>query len=108
MLPDNLIVRANRYLSNIIEQDHRRVKQRVRPMLGFKCFDHATITITGIELVQQIQKGQFDLSIYLLFSRTNTVGLGGSPGCLNNRFEQALPCSQSTFAPQPFFLRCVD
>jgi len=31
-------------------------------MLGFKHFDHATITITGIEFVQQIKKGQFDLS----------------------------------------------
>ena len=27
-------------------------------MLGFEHFDHATITITGIELVQQIKKGQ--------------------------------------------------
>jgi transposase-like protein len=46
----------------MIEQDHRRVKQRVRPMLGFKCFTHATVTINGIELVHQIKKSQFDLS----------------------------------------------
>ena len=31
-------------------------------MLGFKRFDHATITITGIELVHQTQKGQFDVT----------------------------------------------
>ena len=31
-------------------------------MLGFRRFDHATITISGIELVHQIKKGQFDLS----------------------------------------------
>ena len=31
-------------------------------MLGFKRLDHAAITITGIELVHQIQKGQFNVS----------------------------------------------
>jgi transposase-like protein len=34
-------VRSSQYLNNLIEQDHRRVKQRVRPMLGFKRFDNA-------------------------------------------------------------------
>ncbi len=28
-------------------------------MLGFKRFDHAAVTISGIELVQKIQKKQF-------------------------------------------------
>jgi len=31
-------------------------------MLGFKCFRHAAIIISGIEFVHQIRKGQFDLS----------------------------------------------
>jgi transposase-like protein len=62
LLPVQLLVRTNRYLNNVIEQDHRRVKQRVRPMLEFKRFDHAATTITGIELIHQIKKGQFDTS----------------------------------------------
>jgi transposase-like protein len=62
VLPTDLTVRTNKYLNNVIEQDHRRVKQRVRPMLGFKRFAHATITITGIELIHQIKKNQFDVS----------------------------------------------
>ncbi len=62
VLPTPLTVRTNKYLNNVIEQEHRRVKQRVMPMLGFKRFDHAAITITGIELVHQIKKQQFDLS----------------------------------------------
>jgi len=33
-------------------------------MLGFKRFDHAAITIEGIELVHQIKKGQFDISTF--------------------------------------------
>jgi transposase-like protein len=49
-------------LNNVIEQDHRRVKQRVRPLLGFKRFDHAALTISGIEVVHQIQKKQFNVS----------------------------------------------
>jgi putative transposase len=62
VLPAGLTVRMSKYLNNVIEQDHRRVKQRVRSMLGFKRFDHAAITISGIELVHQIKKKQFDLS----------------------------------------------
>jgi transposase-like protein len=63
VLPAGLTVRTNKYLNNVIEQDHRRVKQRVRPMLGFKRYDHAVVTISGIELVHQIKKGQFEVSL---------------------------------------------
>src|SRR5690242_6280777 len=35
-LPCRVQVRSCKYLNNVIEQDHRRIKQRVRPMLGFK------------------------------------------------------------------------
>ena len=63
ILPATLLVRTNRYLNNLVEQDHSRVKHRVRTMLGFKRFDHATTTITGIELVHQIKTGQFDISV---------------------------------------------
>jgi transposase-like protein len=66
VLPPTLIVRTNRYLNNVIEQDHRRVKQRVRPMLGFKRLDYGTITITGIELVHQIKTEQFEVSALCL------------------------------------------
>jgi transposase-like protein len=53
---------TSKYLNNIIEQDHRRVKQRIYPMLGFKRFRNATIAITGIELAHKLRKGQFDIS----------------------------------------------
>ncbi len=59
-LPINVLVRTSRYLNNLIEQDHRRVKRRVYPMLGLKRFENAVITISGIELVHK--KGQFDIS----------------------------------------------
>jgi len=54
-------VRCCKYLNNVVEQDHRRVKQRIGPMLGFKRFDMAAITISGIELAEKIKKGQFQI-----------------------------------------------
>jgi putative transposase len=33
--------RRTRYANNLLEQSHRAVKQRLRPTLGFKCFDSA-------------------------------------------------------------------
>ena len=54
-------LRSSKYLNNLIEQDHRSVKQRIAVMLGFKGFSNAAITITGIELLHRIRKGQFKL-----------------------------------------------
>ena len=58
-LPSRARVRSSQYLNNLVEQDHRRVKQRIRPMLGFKRFDHAAVTVSGIELAEKNKKGQF-------------------------------------------------
>jgi transposase-like protein len=58
-LPRRVKVRSSQYLNNLVEQDHRRIKQRIRPMLGFKRFHNASVTISGIELAEQIKKGQF-------------------------------------------------
>ena len=38
-----------------------RHQARIEPMLGFKGFRTAAITITGIELLRRIHKGQFNL-----------------------------------------------
>ncbi len=59
MLPRRVRVRCSKYLNNVIEQDHRRIKQRIGPMLGFKRSDYAVVTISGIELAQKIKKHQF-------------------------------------------------
>ena len=51
-------IRQIKYLNNIVEQDHRAVKRLARPMLGFKSFRSARVTLTGIELMHMIRKGQ--------------------------------------------------
>jgi transposase-like protein len=54
-------IRQIKYLNNIVEQDHRGVKRVTRPMLGFKAFDAAQNTLTGIELMRMIKKKQMVL-----------------------------------------------
>ena len=61
LLPAETKLRSSKYLNNLIEQDHRGVKQRIAVMLGFKGFRNAAITIAGIELMHRIRKGQFRL-----------------------------------------------
>jgi putative transposase len=55
-------IRQNRYLNNIVEQDHRAIKRRTRPMLGFKTFRCARILLGGIELMHMIMKGRMQNS----------------------------------------------
>src|SRR5215204_4146123 len=62
---------TSKYLNTLVEQDHRRVKQRLYPMLGFKDFRNAAIAISGIELVQKIRKGQFDTSAVIVRAGAN-------------------------------------
>jgi IS6 family transposase len=50
--------RPVRYLNNVVEQDHRAIKRRVRSMQGFRAFHSAWRTIQGIESVNMIRKGQ--------------------------------------------------
>ena len=66
-------VRSSKYLNDLIEQDHRGVKLRIGPMLGFKWFRTAAITIAGVELLRRIHKGQFDLRSLRLKDRTGSA-----------------------------------
>ena len=78
-LPKRVRVRTSKYLNNTIEQDHRRVKQRLRPMLGLKSFRTATVVIGGIELAEKIKKGQFKIG-----------KLGGRAATMPNMWQVAL------------------
>ncbi|ENA1744271.1 IS6 family transposase [Yersinia ruckeri] len=56
-----MTVRQNKYLNNLIEQDHRNIKRRIRLMLGFKSFRRAQTLLAGIELSHMIPKGQYNI-----------------------------------------------
>jgi transposase-like protein len=62
LLPADTEVRSSKYLNNLIEQDHRNIKSRTKVMLGLKRFRGAATTISGIELMHRIRKGQFNLA----------------------------------------------
>jgi transposase-like protein len=66
MLPKSTKLRSSKYLNNLVEQDHRGIKSRTRPMLGFKDFNSAAITLAGVELLHRIRKGQFALGRFHL------------------------------------------
>ena len=51
-------IRQSAYLNNRIEQDHRSIKRRIRPMLGFKSKTTALVILSGIELVHMMRKQQ--------------------------------------------------
>ena len=53
-----ILVRQVKYLNNIVEQDHRPIKRRTRPILGLKDFRCAQSLLSGIELMHMIRKGQ--------------------------------------------------
>jgi len=47
-----------KHLNNMVEQDHRIVMKRLRPMLGFKPFLSPSATLEGIEVANMIRNGQ--------------------------------------------------
>jgi transposase, IS6 family len=51
-------LRQVKFLNNIVEQDHRRVKRLTRPGLGFGGFWTARRTLAGFEAMAMIRKGQ--------------------------------------------------
>ena len=61
-------LRQSKYLNNLVEQDHRAVKRRTRPMLGFKEFHSAAKIIAGIETMHMIKKGQLSCHQGLVMS----------------------------------------
>jgi transposase-like protein len=53
-------IRQIKYLNNIVEQGYRGVKRVTRPILGFKSFEAAQPTLTGIGLMHMLRKGQLE------------------------------------------------
>jgi transposase, IS6 family len=57
-LPETCLLRPCKYLNNVLAQDHRFVKRRVKPGLGFGAFDTAQRPIQGYEAMHRLRKGQ--------------------------------------------------
>ena len=57
-MPQDCKPRRVKYLSNVIEQDRRFVKQKVRASQCFKSFHTAERTLEGVEAVNVLRRGQ--------------------------------------------------
>ncbi|GHO71311.1 IS6 family transposase [Ktedonobacter sp. SOSP1-52] len=51
-------LRQRKYLNNLVEQDHRFIKRRIKPGLGFFSFKTAWRTLQGYEVMHMIRKRQ--------------------------------------------------
>ena len=58
VVPPDCKLRRVKYLNNVIEQDHRFVKKKLRASQCFKTFHTAERTIEGIEAINMVRKGQ--------------------------------------------------
>ncbi len=56
---ESIRVRKSKYLNNLVEQDHRNIKRRIKLMTGLKSFRRAQTILAGIELIHMIRKGQY-------------------------------------------------
>ena len=50
--------RQVKYLNNVVEADHGKLEQRIRPVRGFKTMKTAYATIKGFEVMRALRKGQ--------------------------------------------------
>jgi transposase, IS6 family len=57
-LEENCRHRTAQYLNNVLEQDHRAIKRRVKASQHFRSFWAAWRTIAGCEAIHMIRKGQ--------------------------------------------------
>ncbi|MGF1438361.1 IS6 family transposase [Bacillus thuringiensis] len=57
-IPDGMQLRQQKYLNNVVEQDHRFIKQRIRSMLGLKSLDTDISILSEVEPMHIIKKEQ--------------------------------------------------
>jgi len=58
VIPQDCTLRRTKYLTNIVEQDHRFIRRRWRAMQCFRTFYTAERTIEGVEAMHMMRKGQ--------------------------------------------------
>ena len=56
--PEETLHRQVKYPNNVIEADHSKLKQLIRPVRGFKTLKTAYATIKGFEVMRALRKGQ--------------------------------------------------
>ncbi|MEN3931783.1 IS6 family transposase [Microvirga sp. W0021] len=73
-----IMIHTGKYLNNRIEQSHRSIKMRIKPMLGFKSNTCANIILNGIETIQMMRREQAN------YARSGSLNL-------KQQFEMLVP-----------------
>jgi hypothetical protein len=113
--PNETEHRQVKYLNNVVEADHGKVKQLIRPARGFKTLKTAYVTIKGFEVMRAPRKGQaaiFNLTRDLrgearIVERAFGIGPAFSPRLCNSSLSgwssrrRDLGASCDSHAPEP-------
>lgn len=71
-IPDGMQLRQQKYLNNMVEQDHRFIKKCILSMLGLKSFDTAISILSGVEAMHMIKKNRLIYGTSLSKIRKNS------------------------------------
>ena len=80
LLNNHVLHRQVKYLNNLIEADHGKLKRLIKPTLGFKSMKTAYATIKGFEVMRMFRKGQFNIW-------TGDQGLTGEIRLIERQFD---------------------
>jgi len=69
-IPTGIQTRQLKYLNNMVEQNHRFIKKRIRSMLEFKSFQTAVSLLSGVEAMHMMKKNRLICRISLF-----TIGI---------------------------------
>jgi len=97
-------IRSSKYLNNVVEQDHRRVKQRIGPDAGIQAIRYSDNHDQRYRIGGKDQEGSvqdWKASAQIAHSADD---LGGCPNCLteSTTLKTCVVFKRYEFAPEPF------
>ena len=91
--PEGLMHRQVKYLNNVVEADHGKLKQLIRSVRGFKTLKTAYATIKGFEVMRALRKGQAAILTSQATSVEKPVLLNGLSALDPARLPRSWHCS---------------
>ncbi len=94
-LCEQVELRQNKYLNNMVEQDHRSIKRLVKPGMGFGSFNTARRTLKGYEIMNMMRKGQIEgVAKRVVTERVKFINQICRSSCIDNFLLQGVFCPQ--------------
>ena len=93
--------RQVKYLNNVIEADHGKLKQLIRPVRGFKTLKTAYATIVGFEVMRALRKGQAAIFNLTQDIRSEARAVGRAFGVGVSALSEAIAVFGEKLSVQP-------